>query len=41
MVFSCMTIDTNDFGQVILGKPDDIESDDAALAAMIRDNPAG
>lgn len=38
---SCMIVDANDFGQVILGKSDDIEYDDTTLAAMIRDNPAG
>ncbi len=36
-----MIVDANDFGQVILGKSDDIEIEDHILAQMIRDNPAG
>lgn len=38
---SCMIVDANDFGQVILGKSDDIGAEDEVLAQMIRDNPAG
>lgn len=38
---SCMIVDANDFGQVILGKSSDITADDNTLAQMIRDNPAG
>ena len=38
---SCMIVDANDFGQVILGKSDDIELDERTLTAIIRDNPAG
>ena len=38
---SCMIVDSNDFGQVILGKSKDIKFDDKILEKMIRDNPAG
>lgn len=38
---SCMIVDANDFGQVILGKSDDIKFDDRMLTEIIRDNPAG
>ncbi len=36
-----MIVDSNDFGQVILGKSDDIKLDDKTLQQIIRDNPAG
>ena len=36
-----MIVDSNDFGQVILGKSKDIEFDNKILEEMIRDNPAG
>ena len=39
--FSCVIVDANDFGQVILGKSDDILLDCSTLICMIRDNPAG
>lgn len=38
---SCMIVDSNDFGQVILGKSNDIKIEDEILRQMIRDNPAG
>ena len=38
---SCMIVDSNDFGQEILGKSDDIKIKDKILKQMIRDNPAG
>lgn len=38
---SCMIVDANDLGQVILGKSDDIKLKDEILKGMIRDNPAG
>ena len=38
---SCMIVDSNDFGQEILGKSDDIKIKDRILKQMIRDNPAG
>ena len=38
---SCMIVDANDFGQVILGKSSDIKTEDRKLKLMIRDNPAG
>lgn len=38
---SCMIVDSNDFGQVILGKSNDIKLEDSTLAQMIKDNPAG
>ena len=38
---SCMIVDSNDFGQVILGKSNDIKLSDNVLAQIIRDNPAG
>lgn len=38
---SAMIVDTNDLGQEILGKSDDIMLDDRILKEMIRDNPAG
>lgn len=37
---SCMIVDANDFGQVILGKPSDIKEKDENLIKMIKDNPA-
>lgn len=36
-----MIVDSNDFGQVILGKSKDIKFEDKILEKMIRDNPAG
>lgn len=36
-----MIVDSNDFGQVILGKSDDIKLDDKILRQIIKDNPAG
>lgn len=38
---SCMIVDSNDFGQVILGKSDDISLSNKILKQIIRDNPAG
>ena len=38
---SCMIVDSNDFGQVILGKSKDIILEDKILEQIIRDNPAG
>lgn len=38
---SCMIVDSNDFGQEILGKSDDIHLTDDILKQMIKDNPAG
>lgn len=38
---SSMIVDSNDFGQVILGKSNDIKIDDGILKQIIRDNPAG
>lgn len=38
---SCMIVDSNDFGQVILGKSDDIKLNDKILKGLIKDNPAG
>lgn len=38
---SAMIVDTNDLGQEILGKSDDIELEEKILKEMIRDNPAG
>ena len=38
---STMIVDSNDFGQVILGKSKDIELSDKVLREIIRDNPAG
>lgn len=38
---SCMIVDANDFGQVILGKSNDIKIENKILKKMIRDNPAG
>lgn len=38
---SAMIVDTNDLGQEILGKSDDIMLDEKTLKAIIRDNPAG
>ena len=38
---SCMIVDSNDFGQVILGKSYDIEVEDDILRQLIKDNPAG
>lgn len=37
---SCMIVDANDFGQVILGKSQDIQESNETLVGMIRDNPA-
>ena len=36
-----MIVDSNDFGQVILGKSEDIKIEDKILERIIRDNPAG
>ena len=36
-----MIVDSNDFGQVILGKSNDIKLSDKILREIIRDNPAG
>lgn len=38
---SSMIVDSNDFGQVILGKSDDIKLEDKTLREIIKDNPAG
>lgn len=38
---SCMIVDSNDFGQVILGKSEDLKIEDEILKQMIKDNPAG
>lgn len=38
---SCMIVDANDFGCVILGKSDDIKLSRRKLCSLIRDNPAG
>ena len=38
---SCMIVDSNDFGQVILGKSDDVQWEEEVLREMIQDNPAG
>ena len=38
---SAMIVDSNDFGQVILGKSNDIQLKDKILEKIIRDNPAG
>ena len=38
---SAMIVDSNDFGQVILGKSNDIKLSDKILREIIRDNPAG
>ncbi len=38
---SLMIIDSNDFGQEILGKSDDISFNEQKLKALIKDNPAG
>ncbi len=38
---SCMIVDSNDLGQVILGKSNDIKLEDETLKEIIRDNPAG
>ena len=38
---SCMIVDSNDFGQVILGKSSDIKIENNILEQMIKDNPAG
>lgn len=38
---SSMIVDSNDLGQVILGKSNDIKLPDNTLIQMIRDNPAG
>ncbi len=38
---SCMIVDANDLGQVILGKSDDIKFDNEFLEKLIKDNPAG
>lgn len=39
--FSNMIVDSNDFGQEILEKSDDIKIDNKTLKQIIRDNPAG
>ena len=38
---SVMIVDSNDFGQEILGKSYDIELENQELKELIRDNPAG
>ncbi len=38
---SCMVVDSNDFGQEILGKSDDIKQSMQELKQIIKDNPAG
>lgn len=38
---SCMIVDSNDFGQEILGKSDDIKQSMQELKQIIKDNPAG
>lgn len=38
---SSMIVDSNDFGQVILGKSDDIKLENKVLEKIIQDNPAG
>lgn len=38
---SMMIVDSNDFGQEILGKSEDIVLDEAHLKQLIKDNPAG
>ncbi len=38
---SAMIVDSNDFGQVILGKSNEIKLSDQILREIIRDNPAG
>ncbi len=38
---SSMIVDSNDIGQVILGKSNDIKLDDYTLCQIIKDNPAG
>ena len=38
---SCMIVDSNDFGQEILGKSSDITLSEKQLKALIKDNPAG
>lgn len=38
---STMIVDSNDLGQEILGKSDDIEFSDDILKKMIADNPSG
>ncbi len=38
---SCMIVDSNDFGQEVLGKSEDIELSEKELKALIKDNPAG
>ncbi len=38
---TCMIVDSNDFGRVILGKSDDIKFENSVLEQMIADNPAG
>lgn len=38
---SAMIVDTNDLGQEILGKSDDIKLEESILKEIIRDNPAG
>lgn len=37
----CMIVDSNDLGQEILGKSEDVDWDDETLKQLIRDNPAG
>ena len=38
---TCMIVDSNDLGQVILGKSSDLNIDNNILKQMIRDNPSG
>lgn len=38
---SCMIVDSNDFGQEILGKSEDIDLSENELKALIKDNPEG
>ena len=38
---SCMIVDSNDFGQEILGKSEDILLSEKMLKMLIKDNPAG
>jgi hypothetical protein len=38
---SCMIVDANDIGQLVLGKSSDLEMTKEELRELIRDNPAG
>lgn len=38
---TCMIVDSNDFGQEILGKSEDITLSEEELKGLIKDNPAG